>query len=65
MLNKIYNAIFDYIQKLNEQKQFGLVITTQGTSTVAAGNPGLDITNQIVSGLNEEYVTKKSKGEIE
>ena len=65
MLNKIYNAIFDYIQKLNEQKQFGLVITTQGTSTVAAGNPGLDITGQIVSGLNEEYVAKKSKGEIE
>ena len=65
MLNKIGNAIMEYVQKLNEQKQYGLIITTQGVSTIAAGNAGLDITSEIIAGLNEEYVQKKAKGEIE
>ena len=65
MLNKIGNAIVEFVQKFNEEKQFGLVITTQGASTIAAGNVGLDITDAIIAGLNEEYVQKKAKGEIE
>ena len=65
MLNKIGNAIVEFVQKYNEEKQFGLVITTQGASTIAAGNVGLDITDAIIAGLNEEYVQKKAKGEIE
>ena len=65
MLNKIGNAIIEYVQKFNDQKQFGLIITTQGASNIAAGNPGLDITDAIIAGLNEEYVQKKAKGEIE
>ncbi len=65
MLNKIGNAIVEFVQKFNEEKQFGLIITTQGASTIAAGNVGLDITDAIIAGLNEEYVQKKAKGEIE
>ena len=65
MLNKIGNAIVEFVQKYNEEKQFGLIITTQGASTIAAGNVGLDITDAIIAGLNEEYVQKKAKGEIE
>ncbi len=64
-LNKIGNAIFEYIQKYNETKRFGLIITNQGNANVAAGDAGLDITDEIISGLNEEYVAKKAKGEIE
>lgn len=64
-LNKIGNAIFEYIQKYNETKHFGLIITNQGNANVAAGDAGLDITDEIISGLNEEYVAKKAKGEIE
>ena len=65
MLNKITNAIFEYVQKYNEVKQYALIITTQGVSTIATGNVGLDITNDIIAGLNEEYVQKKAKGEVE
>lgn len=65
MLNKIGNAIVEFVQKYNQEKQFGLIITTQGASTIAAGNVGLDITDAIIAGLNEEYVQKKAKGEIE
>lgn len=65
MLNKIGNAIMEYVQKYNEQKQYSLIITTQGASNIAAGNATLDITDNIIAGLNEEYVQKKAKGEIE
>lgn len=65
MLNKIGNAILEYVQKYNEQKQYALIITTQGASSVAAGNVGLNITDDIIAGLNEEYVQKKAKGEVE
>lgn len=65
MLNKIGNAILEYVQKFNEEKHFALIISTQGPATVAAGDGGLDITNAIIAGLNEEYVAKKAKGLIE
>ena len=64
MLNKIGNAIFEFVQKFNEEKQFALIVSTQGSSTVAAGDSALDITDAIIAGLNEEYVAKKAKGEI-
>lgn len=65
MLNKIGNAILEYVQKFNEEKHFALIISTQGPSTVAAGDGGLDITDAIIAGLNEEYVAKKAKGLVD
>lgn len=65
MLNKIGNAIMDFVQKYNEEKQYALIITTQGASSIAAGNGGLNITDDIIAGLNNEYVQKKAKGEVE
>jgi outer membrane protein len=65
MLNKINNAILEFVEQFNAQRQYGLIITTQGPATIAAGNAGLDITDLIIAGLNEEYVQKKAKGEIE
>lgn len=65
MLNKIGNAILEFVQKYNEEKHYALIISTQGPGTVAAGDGGLDITDAIIAGLNEEYVAKKAKGKVE
>ncbi|MBP5637705.1 MAG: OmpH family outer membrane protein [Bacteroidales bacterium] len=64
MLNNIMNAINEYIVKYNEEKQFAMILTTSGdllSAPVVIGNPSLDITEEILKGLNDEYVKSKDK----
>ena len=56
MLNQIQDAILTYINKYNEEKGYSMIINTTGNSTVLYGNPGLDITREIIKGINEEYI---------
>ncbi|MCQ2133509.1 MAG: OmpH family outer membrane protein [Bacteroidales bacterium] len=63
MMNQLADAINTYIQKLNEEKQYALVLTTQGdilSAPVVAGDASLDITDAVIAGLNEEYVKTKA-----
>jgi outer membrane protein len=65
MMNQIGDAINTYLQKLNEEKKYSMIISTQGSvlpAPVAVGDPSLDITDEIITGLNEEYVKNKAKG---
>ena len=42
-----------------------MIISTQGSvlpAPVAVGDPSLDITDEIIAGLNDEYVKNKAKG---
>lgn len=59
LLNQIQDAIMTYVNKYNEEKGFSMIISTTGNSTVLYGNPGLDITNDIKRGLNEEYIKNR------
>jgi len=63
MNNRIIDAIKTYLEAYNEEHQFAAIITTTGaTNTIIVGNPALDITQEIVEGLNAEYVkTRNSK----
>jgi Skp family chaperone for outer membrane proteins len=63
MLNQIADAINTYIQKYNEVKQFAMIISTQGdilASPVVSADPELDITDELIAGLNEEYIKTKN-----
>lgn len=64
MMNQLADAIDKYIKKLNETKQYALVLATQGeilSAPVVTGDASLDITEELITGLNEEYVANKSK----
>ena len=64
MMNQIGNAIKEFIDKFNAEKQFALVISTQGDilpAPVVTGDTSLDITEAVIAGLNEEYVRNKAK----
>jgi len=65
MMNNILDAIKTYIDKYNEEKQFAMILTTQGggilPAPVVAADPELDITADILAGLNAEYVKTKSE----
>jgi len=68
MLNNIMNAINEFIVKYNEEKQFSLILATGGdllTTPVVIGNASLDVTEEILKGLNDEYVKNKDKSTAE
>lgn len=60
MSRKVMDAIQTYLNKYNQEKGYALIISTNAaTSTVLVGNPALDITNDVLTGLNEEYIKSK------
>lgn len=63
MLNQIGDAIHAFLEKFNAEKQYAMIIATQGDilpQPVAIGDPSLDITQEILAGLNDEYIKNKA-----
>ena len=62
MYNKVMDAISTYVNNYNKDKQFALILTTTGTTnTVLGGDQALNITEDILKGLNEEYIRNRNK----
>ena len=62
--NQVYYAVKDFIEKYNEEHQFALILTTSAaTNTVLNVNPGLDVTAEVLKGLNEEYIKNRNVSE--
>lgn len=62
---KLLNAIFAFVREYNAQnQQFDIILRkTFENSPSLYLNPGMDITQEILDGLNEEYKSVKSKKE--
>ncbi|MBR4810029.1 MAG: OmpH family outer membrane protein [Bacteroidales bacterium] len=64
MMNQIADAIKTFIDEYNEQKGYAMILTTQGDilpAPVVTANPALDITDDLLEGLNAAYVKSKSE----
>ncbi|MGN1231948.1 MAG: OmpH family outer membrane protein [Candidatus Cryptobacteroides sp.] len=64
MMNNIGDAIKKFLDKYAADKGYAMILATQGDilpAPVAAGDSSLDITEDIIAGLNSEYVATKSK----
>ena len=64
MLNQIADAIKTWLDEYNAEKKYAMIISTQGAvlpAPVAAADPELDITDDILEGLNAAYVKTKAK----
>jgi outer membrane protein len=64
MMNKIADAINTFVLKYNEKMGYAMILTTQGDllhAPVVTADPKLDITDDILEGLNAEYVANKGK----
>ena len=62
MMNQLADAIKTFVDAFNAEKQYALILTTQGDvlpAPVVAGDEALDITDVILEGLNAEYVKSK------
>lgn len=63
MMNQIGDAVKKFIDKYNAEKQYAMIIATQGDilpAPVVTAEASLDITDELLAGLNDEYVKSKS-----
>lgn len=63
MMNQIGDAIKTFIDKYNEEKKFAMILTSQGGNPVITADSTLNITNEVLAGLNAEYIENKKKEE--
>lgn len=62
MSRKVMDAIQTYLKKYNGEKGYALILTTSAASNaVIVGNPALDITKDVLTGLNDEYIKSKKQ----
>lgn len=61
MMNQLADAIKTFLDKYNEEKKYAMILTNQGGAPVITGDAALDITDDVLAKLNEEYVKNKSK----
>lgn len=59
-MNQIADAIKNYVDAYNADGKFDIILANQGGTPVITGNPGLDLTQAIIDGLNEEYLKVKN-----
>lgn len=68
MQNQNLEAIRAYVEKNNSEKNYAMVIATQSvsgapgalTAPVVDADSALDVTDEILAGLNDEYIKSKS-----
>jgi outer membrane protein len=58
MTNQVMYAIQEYIAKFNADYRYKMILTTSGGSPVMHADPALDITAEIIKGLNDEYAAE-------
>ena len=65
---KMLNAVYAFIREYNaDNQQFNLILARTGSELplILYGDEAMDITEEIVAGLNEEYKTVKKNREAE
>ena len=61
LLNQVMYAIKTYLENYNAEHNFAAILTTTDASNVVmVGAPALDITQEIVDGLNAEYIKTRN-----
>ena len=60
MMNQLGDAIQTFLNKYNEEKQYAMILTNSGGAPVITADAALDITDDVLSGLNEEYIKSKN-----
>jgi len=60
MMNQISDAIKTYIDAYNAEKGYAMILCNQAGVPVITGQAHLDITQEVLDGLNAEYVKSKN-----
>ncbi len=57
---ELYNQIFDYLKKVNNQNKYEMVLGYQKGGNILFADAGSDVTKRIIDGLNKEYKDKQT-----
>ena len=61
MMNQLGDAIQTFLDNYNKEKQYAMIITNSGGAPVITADPALDITEDVLAGLNEQYIKTKNE----
>lgn len=61
MLNQIQHSITEYLKEFNADLRYGLILSTSGGTPVLNADPKLNITVEVLGGLNKKYADSKKK----
>ena len=61
MMNQIADAIQTFMEKYDEEKKNPMILTNQRGVPVITADRSLDITDDVILRLNEEYIKEKNK----
>lgn len=61
--NKLYDQVSDYLKSYGKQRSFQIVLTYTKGSGVLYANDSLDITREVIKGLNEEYAKETANAD--
>ena len=61
MMNQLSDAIKTYLDKYNAEKQYAMILTNTGGTPVITADAALDVTDDVLAGLNEEYIAAKNE----
>lgn len=62
MFNNIYYNINEFLKEFNKDYRYGMIISTGTTGPVMNADPRLDITGDILDGLNKKYAANLKSG---
>ena len=60
MMNQLGDAIKTFLDKYNAEKQYAMILTNSGGAPVITADAALDITEDVLAGLNDEYIKTKN-----
>lgn len=61
MMNQLGDAIKTFLDKYNEEKQYAMILTNSGGAPVITADSALDITDDVLAGLNDEYIKTRNE----
>ncbi|HNR53665.1 MAG TPA: OmpH family outer membrane protein [Flavobacteriales bacterium] len=61
MLTEITKELRDHLGTFNKSAGFDYIFSVQNGGQIWVGNPGLDVTDELISGLNERYRAAKTR----
>ena len=62
MMNRVMDAVQTYMVKYNESKKYALILTTTSANmSIIIGQNSINITQEVLAGLNSEYIVTKNR----
>lgn len=61
MIRKVLDSIMSYLKEYNKDKNYSFILGNSLDGKILYANQGLDITDEVVKGLNEKYKEQKNK----